>query len=218
MHMLVSASVIAAMIFGLYWLAGLIAVVSFGYNLVGLSQHRSMVLGALAIFLYVGGEVAIGSFLVNYFAESSIAGMEIVEAGEMVAFYWGAAFLGRLLGALLMVVLPSTKYLAANAVLAILMIIISMNTTGDMAMWSILAVGFFNSIMFPTIFTLAVKGLGSMTSKGSGLVCQGIVGGALIPVIQGVAADSIGIQMSFVVPMLCYIYIGWYALRGADQS
>ena len=217
MHMLVSASVIAAMIFGLYWLAGLIAVVSFGYNLVGLSQHRSMVLGALAIFLYVGGEVAIGSFLVNYFAESSIAGMEIVEAGEMVAFYWGAAFLGRLLGALLMVVLPSTKYLAANAVLAILMIII-MNTTGDMAMWSILAVGFFNSIMFPTIFTLAVKGLGSMTSKGSGLVCQGIVGGALIPVIQGVAADSIGIQMSFVVPMLCYIYIGWYALRGADQS
>jgi FHS family L-fucose permease-like MFS transporter len=156
--------------------------------------------------------------LVNYFAESSIAGMEIVEAGEMVAFYWGAAFLGRLLGALLMVVLPSTKYLAANAVLAILMIIISMNTTGDTAMWSILAVGFFNSIMFPTIFTLAVKGLGSMTSKGSGLVCQGIVGGALIPVFQGVAADNIGIQLSFIVPMLCYIYIGWYALKGADQS
>ena len=218
MHMLVSASVIAAMILGYYWLAGLIAIVSFGYNLVGLSKHRSMVLGALAIFLYVGGEVAIGSFLVNYFAESSIAGMEIVEAGEMVAFYWGAAFLGRLLGALLMVVLPSTKYLAANAVLAILMIIISMNTTGDTAMWSILAVGFFNSIMFPTIFTLAVKGLGSMTSKGSGLVCQGIVGGALIPVVQGVAADTIGIQLSFIVPMLCYIYIGWYALKGADQS
>lgn len=216
-HMLVSASVIAAMIFGLYWLAGLIAVVSFGYNLVGLSHHRSMVLGALAIFLYVGGEVAIGSFLVNYFAESSIAGMEIVEAGEMVAWYWGAAFAGRILGAALMVVLPSTKYLAANAVLAILMILVSINTSGDTAMYSILAVGFFNSIMFPTIFTLAVKGLGSMTSKGSGLVCQGIVGGALIPVIQGVAADSVGIQMSFVVPMLCYIYIGWYALKGADQ-
>jgi len=218
MHMLVSASVIAAMIFGLYWLAGLIAIVSFGYNLIGLSQHRSMVLGALAIFLYVGGEVAIGSFLVNYFAESSIAGMEIVEAGEMVAWYWGAAFFGRLLGAGLMVVLPSTKYLAANAVLAILMILISINTSGDIAMYSILAVGFFNSIMFPTIFTLAVKGLGSMTSKGSGLVCQGIVGGALIPVIQGIAADSVGIQLSFIVPMLCYIYIGWYALRGADQS
>ena len=98
------------------------------------------------------------------------------------------------------------------------MIVVSMNTTGDVAMWSILAVGFFNSIMFPTIFTLAVKGLGSLTSKGSGLVCQAIVGGALMPLVQGVAADMIGIQMSFIVPMLCYIYIGWYALRGADQA
>jgi FHS family L-fucose permease-like MFS transporter len=121
---------------------------------------------------------------------------------------------GRLVGAVLMNYIASTKYLAANAVVAILMIGISMNTAGDVAVWSILAVGFFNSIMFPTIFTLAVKGLGSMTSKGSGLVCQGIVGGALIPVVQGIAADSVGIQMSFAVPMLCYVYIAWYALRG----
>ena len=181
-------------------------------------NHRSLVLGALAIFMYVGGEVSIGSFLVNYFAESSIAGMEIAEAGEMVGYYWGAAMIGRLVGAFLMNYIASTKYLAANAVIAIVMIIVSMNTSGSVAMWSILAVGFFNSIMFPTIFTLAVKGLGSMTSKGSGLVCQGIVGGALIPLIQGMAADSIGIQLSFIVPMMCYIYIGWYALRGADQS
>jgi FHS family L-fucose permease-like MFS transporter len=181
-------------------------------------NHRSLVLGALAIFMYVGGEVSIGSFLVNYFAESSIAGMEIAEAGEMVGYYWGAAMVGRLVGAFLMNYIASTMYLAANAVIAILMIVVSMNTTGDTAMWSILAVGFFNSIMFPTIFTLAVKGLGSMTSKGSGLVCQGIVGGALIPLVQGVAADTIGIQLSFIVPMLCYIYIGWYALKGADQS
>ena len=180
-------------------------------------NHRSLVLGALAIFMYVGGEVSIGSFLVNYFAESSIAGMEIAEAGEMVGYYWGAAMIGRLVGAFLMNYIASTKYLAANAVIAIVMIIVSMNTSGSVAMWSILAVGFFNSIMFPTIFTLAVKGLGSMTSKGSGLVCQGIVGGALIPLIQGMTADSIGIQLSFVVPMMCYIYIGWYALRGADQ-
>jgi MFS transporter, FHS family, L-fucose permease len=100
----------------------------------------------------------------------------------------------------------------------LVMIIVSMNTTGDVAMWSILAVGFFNSIMFPTIFTLAVKGLGSMTSKGSGLVCQAIVGGALIPLVQGVAADMIGIQLSFIVPMLCYIYIGWYALNGVSEK
>ena len=217
-HLLFSGAVILAMAFGLFTVAGLIVVVAFAYNLVGLREHRSMVIGALAIFLYVGGEVSIGSFLVNYFAESSIAGMEIAEAGEMVAYYWGAAMVGRFFGAILMYYVSSTKYLAVNALIAIVMIAVSMNTSGSVAMWSILAVGFFNSIMFPTIFTLAVKGLGSLTSKGSSLVCQGIVGGALIPVVQGVAADSIGIQMSFIVPMLCYIYIGWYALRGADQA
>ena len=181
-------------------------------------NHRPLVLGALAIFLYVGGEVSIGSFLVNYFSESSIAGLSSAEAGEMVAYYWGAAMVGRLVGAALMNYIAATKYLAINALIAIVMIVVSMNSTGETAMWSILAVGFFNSIMFPTIFTMAVKGLGPMTSKGSGLVCQAIVGGALIPLVQGVAADSIGIQLSFIVPMLCYIYIGWYALRGADQD
>ena len=181
-------------------------------------SRRSLVLGALAIFLYVGGEVSIGSFLVNYFAEPSIAGLTHLEAGEMVAYYWGAAMIGRLVGAAAMNYIAPTKYLSLNALIAIAMIIVSMNSTGSIAMWSILAVGFFNSIMFPTIFTLAVKGLGSLTSKGSGLVCQAIVGGALIPLVQGVAADTIGIQLSFIVPMLCYIYIGWYALRGADQS
>ena len=181
-------------------------------------DRRSLVLGALAIFLYVGGEVSIGSFLVNYFAESSIGGLSHAEAGEMVAYYWGAAMVGRLVGAAAMNYIAPTKYLSLNALIAIIMIIVSMNTTGSTAMWSILAVGFFNSIMFPTIFTLAVKGLGSLTSKGSGLVCQAIVGGALIPLVQGVAADTIGIQLSFIVPMLCYIYIGWYALRGADQN
>jgi len=181
-------------------------------------NHRSLVLGALAIFLYVGGEVSIGSFLVNYFSESSIAGMSAVDAGEMVAYYWGAAMVGRLVGAWLMNYIAATKYLAINSVIAVAMIVVSMNSTGDVAMWSILAVGFFNSIMFPTIFTLAIKGLGSLTSKGSGLVCQAIVGGALVPLIQGVAADMIGIQLSFIVPMLCYIYIGWYALKGADQN
>ena len=181
-------------------------------------KRRSLVLGALAIFLYVGGEVAIGSFLVSYFAETSIAGLDETAAGKMVAWYWFLAMVGRFVGAGLMMYIPATRYLAVNALIAIVMIIVSMNTSGSVAMWSILAVGFFNSIMFPTIFTLAVKGLGSMTSKGSGLVCQGIVGGALIPLIQGMAADSIGIQLSFVVPMMCYIYIGWYALRGADQQ
>ena len=113
--------------------------------------------------------------------------------------------------------IADTRYLAVNAVIAVVMIVVSINTTGDVAMWSILAVGFFNSIMFPTIFILAVKGLGSMTSKGSGFVCQAIVGGALVPLIQGVAADNIGIQLSFIVPLVCYLYIGWYALAGAEK-
>ena len=179
-------------------------------------NYRHLVLGALAIFLYVGGEVSIGSFLVNYFSEESIAGLSTADAGEMVAYYWGAALIGRLVGTALMNYIAATKYLAVNALIAMVMILVSMNTTGSVAMWSILAVGFFNSIMFPTIFTLAVNGLGSMTSKGSGLVCQAIVGGALVPLIQGFAADTVGIQMSFAVPLVCYIYIGWYALRGAQ--
>ena len=216
-HLLFSGAIIFAMVMGSPLAAGIIVIVALAYNFYGLRQHKSMVLGALAIFLYVGGEVAIGSWLVDYLADSSIAGMDKVTGGEMLAWYWGGAMVGRFIGAILMRYIASTKYLAFNSLMAILMIIVSMNTTGHLAMWSILAVGFFNSIMFPTIFTLAVKGLGSMTSKGSGLVCQGIVGGALIPVVQGMTADSIGIQLSFVVPMMCYIYIGWYALRGADQ-
>ena len=180
--------------------------------------RRPLVLGALAIFLYVGAEVAIGSILVDYFLEVSSAELSFVKAGEMVAYYWGAAMVGRLIGALAMRYIAPTKYLAVNALIAILMIIISVNTTGLFSMWSILAVGLFNSIMFPTIFTLAVKGLGSLTSKGSGLVCQGIVGGAIIPPIMGFMADHFSLTFSFIVPILCYIYIGWYALRGSDQS
>ena len=155
--------------------------------------------------------------MVNYFSESSIAGLSTADAGEMVAYYWGAAMVGRLVGAGIMNYIAPTKYLALNSAIAVLMIVISMNSTGHLAMWSILAVGFFNSIMFPTIFTLAVKGLGSMTSKGSGLVCQAIVGGAIVPLVQAAVADSVGLQLSFIVPLVCYIYIGWYALRGAAR-
>jgi len=216
--MIAALLVVAALVFRSIKLPVLTHVESVEDNGESVWSRRHLVLGALAIFLYVGGEVSIGSFLVNYFSESSIAGLSTEAAGEMVAYYWGAAMIGRLVGAALMNYIADTKYLAVNAVIAVVMITVSMNTTGDVAMWSILAVGFFNSIMFPTIFTLAVKGLGSMTSKGSGFVCQAIVGGALVPLVQGVAADSIGIQMSFIVPLVCYIYIGWYALRGAKAA
>ena len=213
-HLIFSFLIVAFAAFGKTALAALFVVLALAYNFYGLRQYRSMVLGALAIFVYVGGEVAIASFLINYFKE--LVGMTESDGANMLAFYWGGAMIGRAIGAFLMNYIAATKYLVFNAFMAILMIIVSMNSSGDVAIYSILLVGFFNSIMFPTIFTLAVKGLGSMTSKGSALVCQGIVGGALIPVLQGVVADSASLQFSFVVPMLCYIYIAWYAMKGTN--
>ena len=129
-------------------------------------SRRSLVLGALAIFLYVGGEVSIGSFLVNYFAETSIAGLSHLEAGEMVAYYWGAAMIGRLVGAAAMNYIAPTKYTLIKCIDCHCNDYRQYEYLGTIAMWSILAVGFFNSIMFPTIFTLAVKGLALSPVKG----------------------------------------------------
>lgn len=176
-----------------------------------LRTHKRLLLGALAIFLYVGAEVSIGSFLVNYFAEPSIGGLDEKSAADLVAWYWGGAMLGRFAGAALTRRFNPAMVLAANAVFANLLLMLTIISTGEMAMVAVLAVGFFNSIMFPTIFTLAIEGLGELTSRGSGLLCQAIVGGAILPVIQGFVADSVGIQLSFIVPTLCYLYICWYA-------
>lgn len=179
-------------------------------------NHKPLVLGALGIFLYVGAEVTIGSFLVNYFAQPDIAGMAEAEAGHMVSYYWGAAMVGRFVGAVITRRIAPFYVLGFNALLSICLILVSVMSSGHIAMWSILAVGFFNSIMFPTIFSLAIRGLGSLTGRGSGLLCQAIVGGAILPVIQGAVADLIGVQLSFIVPALCYVYIGWYAIWGQD--
>ncbi len=181
-------------------------------------KHRPLVLGALAIFLYVGAEVTIGSFLVNFFAQSHIANMTEQQAGNMVSYYWGAAMIGRFIGAWIMRYIAPFYVLAFNASVAIVLIVITIFGQGEVAMWSILAVGLFNSIMFPTIFALAIHDLGALTSRGSGLLCQAIVGGALLPVIQGFVADITSLQWSFVVPALCYVYIGWYALWGQEEN
>lgn len=181
-------------------------------------KHKRLVLGALAIFMYVGAEVSVGSFLVNYFAESHIMAMNNYEAGKMVSYYWGAALIGRFLGAALTYFVRPNIILAVNTVLAIGCIFLSIFSEGPMAMWSILAVGLFNSIMFPTIFAMAITGLGSLTSRGSGLLVQGIVGGALLPLIQGIVADMTSVQLSFIVPAFAYIYICWYALVGSKEK
>jgi FHS family L-fucose permease-like MFS transporter len=235
--------------------------------------YRHLVLGAIAIFVYVGGEVSIGSFLVNYFKE--LLNMKEADAGTYVSLYWGGAMIGRFFGSITLsgmkdtgkknmyaalvfvlaiilalyvtkeyenfatfnlsgfgktltfLVLVAVNFIAFNlgshkpgrtlailAVFAAVLVITSMLTEGHFAMWSILAVGLFNSIMFPTIFTLAIEGLGKHTGQGSGILCTAIVGGAIIPVIQGAFADQIGIHHAFFLPVLCYIYIAFYGLKG----
>ncbi|MFO7447978.1 MAG: sugar MFS transporter [Ignavibacteriaceae bacterium] len=236
-------------------------------------SYRHLVLGAIGIFVYVGAEVSIGSFLVNYFKE--LLGMPESEGGNYVALYWGGLMVGRFLGSItlsdmnyskkknyyialifvlaLVLSLYVTKeyqnfsdfsiegfsrtivfllvallnYAAFNlgkskpgrtvailAVIAAILVLISMFTSGYVAMYSILAVGFFNSIMFPTIFALAIEGLGKHTGQASGILCTAIVGGAIIPVLQGYFADNIGIHHAFFLPVLCYIYIAYYGVKG----
>ncbi len=176
-------------------------------------QYPHLVLGAVAIFVYVGGEVAIGSFLVNFLGQPEVAGLPEHEAGRYVSFYWGGAMVGRFIGAAVMRTVRPGMVLAFNAVSAATLVLLTMLSSGSLAMWAILAVGLFNSIMFPTIFSLAVSGLERHTGQGSGILCSAIVGGAIMPVIQGAFADSIGIQYAFFVPALCYSYIAFYGWR-----
>ena len=181
-------------------------------------QQKPLLLGALAIFLYVGAEVSIGSFLVNYFTQNDIAGLTEKKAGEMVSYYWGAAMIGRFVGAYLTRIVKPSYVLASNAVFVMILLATTMASSGHIAMWSVIAVGFFNSIMFPTIFTLAIRGLGPLTSKGSGLLCQAIVGGAILPLIQGYVADISSVQASFIVPACAYVYICAYGLYSAKST
>lgn len=180
--------------------------------------YRHLILGAVGIFVYVGAEVSIGSFLVNFFGESNIAGMTEQEAGKYVSFYWGGAMVGRFIGSALLNKIKPGIMLAFNAVVASLLVNIAMLFDGSIAMWSILLVGLFNSIMFPTIFTLAVRGLGKHTSQGSGILCMAIVGGAILPVIQGGIADMIGIHHAFILPVLCYLFIVYYGFKGSKPE
>ncbi len=234
----------------------------------GALRYPNLVLGIIAIFTYVGGEVAIGSFLINFIGLESIAGLEESVAKNYLAYYWGGAMIGRFCGAVSLSSLePKLKYLsmiglalasygliyaisgvpfsdtfpylglmALNfvafiagrampgrtlgifSIVCISLLVASMLSTGYTAMWLIVGIGLFNSIMWPNIFTLAIAGLGKYTSQGSSLLVMAILGGALVPVIQGFVADSYGVQISFVVPMICYIYILYYGFAGSKQK
>ncbi|RZL89878.1 MAG: glucose/galactose MFS transporter, partial [Variovorax sp.] len=175
--------------------------------------HPHLLWGVVAIFLYVGAEVSIGSLLINFMEEA--AGMTTAAAAPYLSLYWGGAMVGRFIGVGLMRFIAPGRLLAVHAALAMLLIGVGVTTHGPAAMWALLAVGLCNSIMFPTIFSMAVHRLGGQTAQGSGLLCMAIVGGALLPLLQGHAADVIGLQASFGVPALCYAGIAAYGWLNA---
>jgi len=199
-----------------------------------LLKKTSVWMGAAGIFVYVGAEVAIGSYLVNYFIDLNLeetirnnetmggiasfflnSDINDIDAkavvGAFLFFYWTGAMVGRFIGSVLMRFIAPFKVLITFTALAILMILISISSTGLMAMWAVLAVGLFNSIMFPTIFTLTLNGLGELKPQASGLLCMAIVGGAIVPISFGALADSFGFALAFILPIICYAYIMFFA-------
>ena len=175
--------------------------------------YRHLVLGAVGIFVYVGAEVSIGSFAVNFLSQPSIGGLSEATAGKYLSLYWGGAMVGRFIGAWVMMRVNPGRVLAFNAVMVVVLLAVVMLFAGKTAMWALLAIGLFNSIMFPTIFTLAIEGLGKHTGAASGVLCMAIVGGAIVPLLQGYFAD-INLLYSFMIPLVCYIYIAYYGVKG----
>jgi FHS family L-fucose permease-like MFS transporter len=178
-------------------------------------RHPHVLFGVLGIFFYVGAEVSIGSFMVNYLSMPDIGHMSEQQAAKYVSWYWGGAMIGRFIGSALMAKFSPRLLLAIFAVINALLVLTTMLGSGDVAVVSIIAIGLFNSIMFPTIFALGIERLGPMTSKASSLLIMAIVGGAIIPYVQGVFADHIGLQHAFFLPLLCYLYIVFYGVSGS---
>lgn len=182
-------------------------------------QYKHMVLGTIGIFCYVGAEVAIGSLMVN--ALEHTAGLSHDKAAGYLSVYWGGAMVGRFIGAGLMNKIAPNKYLAFNASMAVGLLLLAIAAGGGaVTQWALLLIGFFNSIMFPTIFSLGTKGLGKFTGAASGIISTAIVGGALVPVLQGFVIDHVGLMISYVIPAVCYVYIVFFATRGykADEK
>lgn len=186
----------------------------------GLLKHnRRVQLGALCIFTYVGAEVAIGSNLIAYLGEPSVMGLDLQAAGKLVAIYWLGALIGRLLGGVILRLAKPGRVLATFAAGAISLIILSAVTTGAVSGWALILVGFCNSLMFPTIFSLGTEGLGDRTPQGSGILCTAIVGGAIVPYLFGTVADIGGnIRLALAVPLVCYAIIASFGLWAARRA
>jgi MFS transporter, FHS family, L-fucose permease len=185
----------------------------------GALAHKHLLLGVICIFMYVGGEVAVGSFLINFLGQPQIAGLSEQAASDYVMYFWGGAMVGRFIGAAVLSKVDPGKALGFCATMVVVLLAVTIGASGKVAMYSVIAIGLFNSIMFPTIFTLAIKHLGINTSQGSSLLVMAIVGGAIIPLFMGMIADStIGVQRAFALPMLCYLYIVFYGFVGSKSS
>jgi len=185
------------------------------HNYLDVLRHPHVLFGVFGIFFYVGAEVSIGSAMVNYLSMPEIGHISEQQAAYYTSFYWGGAMVGRFLGSWLTALLSPRKLLAGFAAVNMLLVLTTMLSHGNVAMISVIAVGLFNSIMFPTIFALGIERLGPMTSKASSLLIMAIVGGAVVPWLLGVLADSVGLQHAFVLPLLCYAYIVFYGLSGS---
>jgi FHS family L-fucose permease-like MFS transporter len=178
--------------------------------------YKHTVLGAVGIFLYVGVEVGLASIAVNYFKSQGVDSAK--TASFLVSLYWFGALVGRLLGSWVLTKIKSNKLLGAFGFIAAALLVVSMFSSGPVAIWTVVLCGFFNSIMFPNIFALGIAGLGPMTSKGSGLIMTAVVGGAIVPLLLGAAADKMGIQHAFVIPIFCYLFIAYYGLWGSKPA
>jgi len=177
-------------------------------------EFRHLRFGALGIFSSVGSEVAIGSILINFLGQPSMGGLSHTAAAGYVSLYWGGATVGRIVGAVALLKVRAERALLAVAGVASVMVLITIFGHGRLAMWAIVSCGLFNSVMWPCIFPLAVKGLGKFTSQGSGILITMVVGGAIVPVVQGFLADRLGYNASFAVVFCCYAYLTFFALSG----
>jgi MFS transporter, FHS family, L-fucose permease len=177
-------------------------------------SYRHTVLATVGIFFYVGVEVGLAQFMIGYFGLKNVGGLSPADAAELTTYYWGGALVGRLLGSWLLTRFNAGKLLGLFGLAAVICVAISISSTGQTAIWSLILCGFFNSIMFPTIFALGITGLGPMTSKGSGLIMTAVVGGAVLPVILGGLTDKFGFTVAAILPVICYLYISFYGFVG----
>ena len=179
--------------------------------------HRNLVFGVPAIFIYLIAEIGVSNLFINFVSGPAIGNISHEVASHYLFLLWGGMMVGRFIGSAAMRFVPAERVLAAASIGAALVVLIAIFSTGPVAMWALISVGLFHSIMFPTIFTLGIRGLGPLTEEGSGLLIMAIAGGALV-VLQGSLADAVGLQMSFLLTVACELYILFYAVWGSRKK